>query len=246
MVHDAAAQGYQRHAAAYQRGRPSYHPDLVALLVDRYGEGEVLELGAGTGILTLPLVAAGVDVIAIEPVEAMRTTLAERVPGAIVLAGTAESIPREDRSVDVVLASQSFHWFDAPAALDEIARVLRPSGRLVTVWNVRDEELPWVAAYTEVVDRHAADTPRYRSFDWRAAIDGDVRFTATDDWEVANPFPTDPQGVVDRALSTSFVAALDQADQDRVAAEIAAIVEPLGSSFDYPYRSELQAWTLAG
>ena len=38
------------------------------------------------------------------------------------------------------------------------------------VWNVRDDSAPWVAEYTEVVDRHAGDTPRHRTMRWRTAM----------------------------------------------------------------------------
>jgi len=244
VVHEAAAQGYQKQAATYQRGRPTYHPDLVARVAERYADGPLVELGAGTGILTAALVDAGLAVTAVEPVEAMRSTLAERVPGARVLEGTAEAIPLDDACAATVLCSQSFHWFDAPAALDEVARVLRPGGHLLTVWNVRDEEVAWVAAYTAIADRYAGDAPRYRTFAWRRAIDADARYALADEWQVENPAPTDAQGVVERMLSTSFIAALDADEQARVADEVRAVVADLGPRFAYPYRSELQAWQL--
>ena len=63
---------------------------------------------------------------AVEPIEAMRAQAAAAVPSATLLDGTAEAIPLDDGSVDVVTVAQAFHWFDAPAALVEIARVLRP------------------------------------------------------------------------------------------------------------------------
>ena len=54
------------------------------------------------------------------------------VPAAEVVDGTAEAIPLPDASVDVVTVAQAFHWFDADAALPEIARVLKPA------WRARD------------------------------------------------------------------------------------------------------------
>lgn len=240
-VHAAAARGFEAEAATYRRARPEYHPDLVARFVDRYG-GEVVDLGAGTGIFTAQLVAHGLRPVAVEPLAAMRAQLTDFLPSVTALAGSAEAIPRDDDSADTVVVAQAMHWFDHAAALEEIARVLRPGGHLVTVWNVRDESVAWVAQYTEVMERYAGDTPRHRSMKWRTAINDDARFEQVDEWSAPHPVPTDADGVVARAVSTSYIAALPIADQRDVERELLAIVAPLGESFDYPYRAELQAW----
>jgi SAM-dependent methyltransferase len=244
VVHDAAADGYERQAETYERARPDYHPELIARLVALVGTGTIIDLGAGTGILTADLARAGCGVIAVEPVAAMRERFNASHPHLTVLDGTAESIPMATSSADVVVVGQAFHWFDATAALHEISRVLKPGGLLITVWNVRDEDVPWMARYTEVMDRYAGDAPRYRTFEWRAAIDSDRRFNFVDEWHIDNPTPTDTDGVIGRALSTSFIAALDPTEQDEVIEEITGIVEPLGPTFDFPYRSEMQVWRL--
>lgn len=100
-----------------------------------------------------------------------------------------------------------------------------------------------MAGYTAIHDRHAGDSPRHRSMTWRTAIDADPRFDV-DDWTVDNRHPTTVDGVVGRALSTSFTAALAPADQDRVVEDIRRLVEPHGPTLEFPYRSELQAWRL--
>ncbi|MGI9603325.1 MAG: class I SAM-dependent methyltransferase, partial [Acidimicrobiales bacterium] len=88
----------------------------------------------------------------------------------------------------------------------------------------------------------AGDTPRYHTLAWRRAIESDARITLESEMAVPHPWPTDTEGVVDRALSTSFIAALGPTDQEGVAARVRAIVADLGPRFDYPYRSELQIW----
>lgn len=248
MVHDAAAAGYDRGAASYQRARPTYHSALVDRFADRYGTGRIVEIGAGTGIFTGQLVERGLDVVAVEPVEGMRVTLAARFPGLDVRAGTAEDLPVADSSADVVVVAQAFHWFDHRPALDDIHRALAPGGRLVTVWNVKVDGPPWYAAYTSIVERHAGDTPRHADMAWRHAIEADPRFEPIDDWTVDNPFPTDEQGIVDRALSTSFIAALPETQQAAVVADIRAALATAGGDrpLRFPYRSELQAWRAAG
>jgi SAM-dependent methyltransferase len=211
-------------------------------VVDRYGSGIVIELGAGTGIFTRQVMELGVKVIAIEPVYSMRDALSTGLPEADVRVGQAENIPLDDNTVDTVVASQSFHWFDYRPALDEIYRVLRLGGHLVTAWNVRDNNVDWVAACSAVLDRYAGESPRHRSMAWRRAINSDARFGSIDEWRIDNPFPTTVEGIVDRTLSTSFIATLSQERQQEVTGQIRAIVEPLGPSLDYPYISQLQAW----
>jgi ubiquinone/menaquinone biosynthesis C-methylase UbiE len=64
--------------------------------------------------------------------------------------GTAEQIPVPDDSLDAVMVGSAWHWFDAPAALAEIARVLRGGGRLGVLASSADTEVGWVRdLYTE-------------------------------------------------------------------------------------------------
>jgi ubiquinone/menaquinone biosynthesis C-methylase UbiE len=128
-VHQAA-RGFEQAADAYERARPTYPQAAVAWLCERLAVRRgrrVLDLAAGTGKLTRSLVAAGADVVAVEPIAAMR----ERLPPEVeALDGTAEAIPLPGASVDAVTVAQAFHWFDAEPALAEIHRVLRPGGTL--------------------------------------------------------------------------------------------------------------------
>ena len=138
-----AALSFGAVADAYDRARPSYPPDAARWLA---GDApvDVLDLGAGTGKLTEQLVALGHRVVAADPLPAMLAKLVARGPAAPAVRATAERIPLRGRSVDVVTAGQSFHWFDLDRALPEIARVLRPGGRIALAWNIRDEGVPWV------------------------------------------------------------------------------------------------------
>jgi len=242
MVHDAAAQGFGREASTYQRARPSYHPQLVARFVERYGTGTVLEIGAGTGIFTQQIVDEGVSVVAVEPVPGMRQRLLDALPTVDVRDGTAESLPVDSASCDTAVVAQSFHWFHWKPALNEIHRVLRQGGHLVTVWNVKDGGTDWFKAYMEIVDRYAGDTPRHADMRWRAAIDGDRRYELVDDWHVDHPQRMDRDGVVARALSTSFIAALPDDDRERVTTELRRVLGSVAEPLHFPYRAELQAW----
>jgi SAM-dependent methyltransferase len=137
-------------ADVYERARPIYPDDAVRWLAGT-GPHDVVDLGAGTGKLTRSLVALGHRVTAVEPSVEMLEQLRSAVPGAVAVEGSAESIPLPEASADVVTAAQAFHWFDQLVALREIARVLRPGGRIALVWNARDDRVEWVAELTETV-----------------------------------------------------------------------------------------------
>jgi SAM-dependent methyltransferase len=139
-------------AAAYERGRPSYPPDAIDWLLPA-GAHNVLDLGAGTGKLTTRLVERGLDVVAVDPIQEMLEVLRTSLPETPALLGTAEEIPLQDNSVDAVLVAQAWHWFDPARAISEVARVLRPGGRLGLVWNTRDERLGWVRELGRIIGR---------------------------------------------------------------------------------------------
>jgi len=108
-------------------------------------------LGAGTGKLTTRLVERGLDVVAVDPIPDMLELLRASLPKTRALLGTAEEIPLEDNSVDAVLVAQAWHWVDPERAIPEVARVLRPGGRLGLVWNTRDERLGWVRELGRII-----------------------------------------------------------------------------------------------
>ena len=139
-------------AAAYERGRPSYPPEAIDWLLPT-GARDVLDLGAGTGKLTTRLVERGLNVVAVDPIAEMLEVLSTSLPDTPALLGTAEEIPLPDASVDAVLVAQAWNWVDPARAIPEVARVLRPGGRLGLVWNTRDERLGWVKELGQILGR---------------------------------------------------------------------------------------------
>ncbi|MFG2038995.1 class I SAM-dependent methyltransferase [Dactylosporangium sp. NPDC048998] len=137
-------------AALYDRIRPRY-PEAAL----RWALGDepraIVDLGAGTGILTRQLAELGHRVIAVEPDDEMRRQI-----GGDARPGSATAIPLGDATQDAVTAGQAYHWFAGEPAHAEIVRVLRPGGFFVPIWNVRDESVPWVAELSEVFDGHRA------------------------------------------------------------------------------------------
>jgi SAM-dependent methyltransferase len=151
------AESFAAAADAYERARPEYPADAVRWLAGEHPV-DVVDLGAGTGKLTRGLVALGHRVTAVEPLPEMLEHLCRAVPDAIPLAGSAEAIPLPDESADVVVCAQAFHWFDHAAALPEIARVLRPGGRVALVWNTRDDREPWTAQLSKEIGSESVES----------------------------------------------------------------------------------------
>jgi SAM-dependent methyltransferase len=214
VIHRAAAEGFSRSADAYERGRPGYPRAAVDLLASRLPAGaEVLDLAAGTGALTRPLLEAGLRVVAVEPVAEMRAAL----PGSVrALEGTAEAIPLGAGEVDAVAVGQAFHWFDGDVALPEIRRVLRPERVLALFWNVRVHDDPLHAAIDELIDPYRGEVPSHRSGAWRAALERTELFGPIDEHTFPNSQELDGDGLAARVGSISFIAALEPAERQRV------------------------------
>ncbi|MGI5212979.1 class I SAM-dependent methyltransferase [Plantactinospora sp. CA-290183] len=148
MVDRTHALSFGAAADAYDRYRPGYPRTAVAWAVDRPAPARVLDLAAGTGLLTRVLLDLGHEVVPVEPDPGMRDRLTAATPGVTALAGSAEDVPLPDGSVDAIVAGQAYHWFDPPLAHAEGARLLRPGGSYAALFNERDESVPWVAALT--------------------------------------------------------------------------------------------------
>lgn len=136
-VWDRISNVYQREID--KRFAPVVH-GVVARGRLRPGE-DVLDIGTGTGAVAesaVSLVAPDGTVVGIDPSPDMLALARERLGDSVDLReGRAEEIPLPDGSVDVVLASLSMMYvIDRTAAARELARVLRPEGRLVAaVWG---------------------------------------------------------------------------------------------------------------
>jgi SAM-dependent methyltransferase len=131
-------------ADSYDRVRPEPQAEALDWLVPAGCEVAV-DLAAGTGLFTRALFGRVARVIAVEPDERMRSVLARRSPRLRVVEGWGEAMPLPDASADAVFVSTAWHWLDAARAVPEIARVLRPGGRLGVIWTSRDRTADWVA-----------------------------------------------------------------------------------------------------
>lgn len=124
---------FSGHAAEYARFRPSYPPELFAWLAEvSPGHDLAVDIGTGNGQAAVGLAEHFARVIGIEP---SAKQLANARPHASVeyRSATAETTGLTDGAADLLLAAQSFHWFQPDLFFAEARRVLRPRGVLALV-----------------------------------------------------------------------------------------------------------------
>ncbi len=244
-VNPVAAGGFSSAAATYARIRPTYARPAIGAVKELCPRGGlVLDVAAGTGILTGQLVRAGLALRAVEPLDAMARQFRLALPDVPIELGVAEALPVRDHSVDVLTVGQGFHWFDAATALGEAARVLRPGGALALLWNARDEATPWVGELTQLVEDRTGGRPYtdHRERPWSEVVAEARGFSPLEERRFPNPVPTTIEGVVERLRSTSFVAALDEPDRESLIAEARELLAghpELTGTFDYPHETIL-------
>ncbi len=140
-------------AELYDHVRPSYPIEAISWALQPLGPGawRVGDIGAGTGIMTRLIIAAGHHVVAVEPDAQMRGQLAATTPEATTIEGSAESMPLRSGSLDGAIAAQAYHWFDRDQSHAELARVIRGGGVFAAIWNDRDDTEPWVRECSRIV-----------------------------------------------------------------------------------------------
>ena len=200
----------------YVRYRPGYPSEALRVLEKECGltpAHVVADIASGTGIWTRMLLENGNQVFGVEPNAEMRQAgerLLAGFPKFTSVAGTAEETNLLDGSVDFVTAAQAAHWFDRERARREFARILRPGGWLVLLWNERlTDSTAFLREYEELLLTFGTD---YK----------DVRHEHTTDAvnEFFDPAPFrervfpmrqqfDYAGIEGRLLSSSYVPGPD-------------------------------------
>lgn len=164
MTFADAKQRFSSRVADYVRYRPGYPSALIDLLRKHCGlvrEHVIADIGSGTGLLSKVFLENGNHVIAVEPNAEMRAAGDEFLAAYRNVSsanGSSEATSLAKASVDFVTAAQAFHWFEPNATRREFARILKPGGWIVVMWNDRRiNETPFGRAYEDLLVRHGTD-----------------------------------------------------------------------------------------
>ncbi len=230
---------------AYVRFRPRYPAAVLNLMTTECGlsaASVVADVGSGTGILSEAFLGLGCRVFGVEPNREMREAgerLLARHPRFVSVDGRAEATTLPSASVDLVAAGQAFHWFDPVATRAEFARVLKPRGWLVLVWNKRLKAgSAFAVAYERLLLRYSVD---YTAVDHERVTDAMIADffhpgrCATESFDNAQAF--DYEGLEGRLMSSSYAPEPGHPNHAPMLAELRSIFDANqrdGSvSFDY-------------
>jgi SAM-dependent methyltransferase len=216
--------------ADYVRYRPSYPVEIVRILERSAGiaptRTRVADIGAGTGISAALFAREGYAVTAVEPNDPMRAECDRLLAGNAryrSVCGTAEATTLEPGSIDLAIAAQAFHWFDRAKTKIELARILSPGGIVALVWNDRRIDTPFLHAYEDALLRLGIDYAKVRH---QNIDDSAIRAwfaSSCTHASVPNHQDFDLEGLIGRALSSSYVPKKGQANHDELMTELADI-----------------------
>lgn len=156
---------FSNRVANYIKYRPNYPMEIIQLLDKKIGltkNLKVADIGSGTGISAINFLKNGNEVIGIEPNDEMgkaAESLLADYKNFSVLAGNAEETNLENNSIDLILASQAFHWFNHKKAKLEFKRILKKDGWVVLIWNEKkiDSQNSFMQKYGELIAKYGTD-----------------------------------------------------------------------------------------
>lgn len=189
VQHDVYAKGRALPAQAIQR-----YMDMFAARLPKRRPLSFIDLGSGTGRFTPALAEAfGGPVWGVEPAAAMRRRAEADAahPRVSYLAGNAEVIPLADASADAMLMFLSYHHFpDKPAAAREMARVMKPGGRvfLRSMFKARIPDHWWRGYFPR---SHEVEVAMFPSVEEACAVFEEAGFATVEVAEFEIPFEGD-------------------------------------------------------
>jgi SAM-dependent methyltransferase len=201
----------------YIKYRPTYPTELLGIMAKHCGlnpRSIVADLGSGTGILSELLLKNGNAVFGVEPNAEMRAAgekLLAGYPGFMSVPATAEATTLADASIDFITAGQAFHWFDRVKARQEFARILKPDGWMVLVWNDRRlDSTQFLREYEVLLQRYGTDyaAVRHQDLDLQQ-VRAFVGWDAAEMVVLENTQQLDFEGLRGRLLSSSYTPEAD-------------------------------------
>jgi ubiquinone/menaquinone biosynthesis C-methylase UbiE len=249
QIHPIAASGFSSTADIYAKARPDYPLEFVQLLIKDLKlnqTSKVLELGAGTGKFTKVLSSlVSSKITAVEPLKEMRQQFKAILPEIEILEGTAEKIPTESQSFDVVFVAQAFHWFRWIEAFKEFHRVLKQTGSLILVcydYEHDPEKLstrPWLIELYNLLKPYEANVPNYDSQKLIAFFKEQALFSTLVLSSYSYTKDITLELLLEQIASYGFIASLPQKEKESVLESVRDILSTYSTPddlFSKPYK----------
>jgi SAM-dependent methyltransferase len=232
----------------YVRYRPGYPPEVLQTLQTECpltSRSAIADVGSGTGFLAKLFLENGNQVYGVEPNKEMREAgenLLRDFPNFVSVAATAETTTLPRHSVDFITAGQAAHWFDTKKARMEFARILKPGGWVVLVWNDRETDTtPLLAEYESLLEAYC---PEYAEVRTKGLAASKVEPFFSPAQMRVGKFPSrqvfDYQGLEGRLLSSSYSPPADDPKHQPMLQELRRIFDryQVGGKvmFDYDTR----------
>lgn len=245
-LRDQARVVFGAEAGGYDEGRPDYPGQVYETLRGRCGLGSgtrVVEIGPGTGQVTQHLLAAGADVVAVEPDPGFAAYLARTFAGVRIVPCAFEDAELVDGASDLVVAGTSFHWLDQARALSTVGRILCPGGWFAIWWTIFSDPTrpdPLITEATELLGYEPGNQRGGSGFqlDERARLDDLERHGGLVDLHAVRiPWNLPMNAAGTRALFATQIAIrrLPAPEKSRALDTIAALIdERFGGRDDRP------------
>jgi SAM-dependent methyltransferase len=253
-MNSSSSDRFSGRVADYVRYRPDYPIAATETLANQLSLAPgvtVADIGAGTGLLTLPLAITGAQTVAVDPnkdmLAAAREYLREHTNVKLVI-GSAESTKLADHSIEAITAGQSFHWFDHARARTEFLRILKPNGKVALIWNAKDfDKSGFLTGYEQLLQQQV---PEF----------AEVRHEKSGEAEIAEFFGHSPTRysfphrqnfgwdcVLGRVMSSSYAPAPGHPIHDSFVAALRALFDEHAQDgmIVWPYTTTLYVGSLA-
>lgn len=204
-------QAFLGRADDYAVGRPAYADAFIDYLYSKQGfcnKSVIADVGSGTGKFAKQLLDKGSLIFGVEPNEDMRDKAVKELvsyKNFKSINGTADETTLADNSVDFVTTAQAFHWFDVAMFQKECRRILKPNGKVLLIWNMRDMSAEVNKACLDIYSKYC---PRFKGFgggiqkdDKRIKHFFDNKYEYV---EFDNPLLYDKDKFISRSLSGSY------------------------------------------
>jgi len=171
-----------------------------------------------------------------------------------LLPGTFDSIPLPTASTSMIFIAQAFHWTypHYASAITSLARILKPNGYLVLIWNLEDRNhaSPWIGPLRDSYEKFEYGAPQYRTEHWRNSFtvpEFSSLFHEPEEFKFEHIVPATEQSVVDRVVSKSYITQLGDQEKSDVEKEVRRIVasgekvwiDEEKGVFEYPHFTHL-------